>query len=127
MSDGSSFNLNGFDISSILNSSFRMPEFTMPEMPDFDPEDTIMGDIKRQIQEQNTLVSQQINILEDQNKLLSDNYMKLKDMYEKQVDSYVESKEDLRRSRNFNRWMMVIAIIAMLAAIAGPIATFLVV
>lgn len=99
----------------------------MPEMPDFDSEDTIMGDIKRQIQEQNTLVSQQINILEDQNKLLSDNYMKLKDMYEKQVDSYVESKEDLRRSRNFNRWMMVIAIIAMLAAIACPIATFLVV
>ena len=47
-------------------------------------------------------------------------------MYDAQVQSNSEAKEDLRRSCNFNAWMMVIAILAMLAAIAGPIATILV-
>ena len=37
-----------------------------------------------------------------------------------------ESKDELDRSKKFNAWMMVIAIVAMLAAIAGPMATILV-
>ena len=47
-------------------------------------------------------------------------------MYDAQKRAYQESREDLRNSRIFNRWMMVIAVIAMLAAIAGPIVTVLV-
>ena len=61
-----------------------------------------------------------------QNQLLSDNYNKLKDMYDAQERAYQESREDLKSSRIFNRWMMVIAVIAMLAAIASPIVTILV-
>lgn len=91
-----------------------------------DPEDTIMGDIKHKIQEQNELAAKQIEVLVQQNQLLSDNYNKLKDMYDAQERAYQESREDLRSSRIFNRWMMVIAIIAMLAAIASPIVTILV-
>ena len=75
---------------------------------------------------QKELLEQQLSALGEQNKLLADNYSKLKEMYDAQVQSNSEAKEDLRRSRNFNAWMMVIAIIAMLAAIAGPIATILV-
>ena len=56
----------------------------------------------------------------------SQNYNKLKDMYDAQERAYQESREDLRSSRIFNRWMMVIAVIAMLAAIASPIVTILV-
>ena len=91
-----------------------------------DPEDTIMGDIKHKIQEQNELAAKQIEVLVQQNQLLSDNYNKLKDMYDAQERAYQESREDLRSSRIFNRWMMAIAVIAMLAAIAGPIVTVLV-
>ena len=47
-------------------------------------------------------------------------------MYSAQKESNDEAREDLRKSRVFNGWMMAIAIIAMLAAIAGPIATILV-
>ena len=43
-----------------------------------------------------------------------------------QERAYQESREDLKSSRIFNRWMMVIAVIAMLAAIASPIVTILV-
>ena len=57
----------------------------------------------------------------------AEEYMKkLEEMYSAQKESNDEAREDLRKSRVFNGWMMVIAIIAMLAAIAGPIATILV-
>ena len=84
------------------------------------------ANIKKELQTQNSLVSQQVGILIEQNRLLTENYNKLKDMYGNQVVSYNEAKEDLRRSRNYNKWMMVVAIIAMLAAIASPIVTILV-
>ena len=69
------------------------------------------------------LLEQQVEIIQKQNELLSDNYTKLKEMYDAQVEANKEAKEELKRSKRFNIAMMIIAIIAMLAAIAGPIAT----
>ena len=74
---------------------------------------------------QNELLEQQLELFQKQNNLLFDNYCKLEEMYNAQVKATKEAKEDLRKSRVFNGWMMAIAIIAMLAAIAGPIATIL--
>ena len=71
-------------------------------------------------------LEQQVEMIQKQNELLSDNYSKLKEMYDAQVEANKEAKEELKRSKRFNLAMMIIAIIAMLAAIAGPIATFLV-
>ena len=105
---------------------YHLPEIEIPTVETIDPEDTIVGDIKKELQTQNSLVSQQVGILIEQNRLLTENYNKLKDMYDNQVVSYNKAKEDLRRSRNYNKWMMVVAIIAMLAAIASPIVTILV-
>ena len=75
---------------------------------------------------QKELLEQEVEIIQKQNMLLSDNYSKLKEMFDSQVEANKEAKEELRRSRRFNVAMMIIAIIAMLAAIAGPIATVLV-
>ena len=75
---------------------------------------------------QKELLEQQVEMIQKQNELLSDNYTKLKEMYDAQVEANKEAKEELKRSKRFNLAMMIIAIIAMLAAIAGPIATFLV-
>ena len=75
---------------------------------------------------QKELLSQQVEIIRKQNELLSDNYTKLKEMYDSQVSANKEAKEELKRSRRFNIVMMVISTIAMLAAIAGPIATIIV-
>ena len=105
---------------------YHLPEIEIPTVETIDPEDTIVGDIKKELQTQNSLVSQQVGFLIEQNRLLTENYNKLKDMYDNQVVSYNEAEEDLRRSRNYNKWMMVVAIIAMLAAIASPIVTILV-
>ena len=107
-------------------SKIDIPQYEMPEITAIDPEDTIVGDIKRKIEEQNNLVSQQMSILLEQNQLLADNYDKLKNMYDQQVKLNSESKEELEKSRWYNRWMMVIAIVAMIAAIAGPIVTLVV-
>lgn len=76
--------------------------------------------------EQKELLQQQLDIIREQNSLLCDNYNKLKEMYDAQVEANTESKAELDQSKKFNAWMMVIAIVAMLAAIAGPIATILV-
>lgn len=73
--------------------------------------------------EQKELFQQQLEILREQNALLCDNYEKLKELYEAQVRENEDAKEELKQSRRYNAWMMFIAIIAMLAAIAGPIAT----
>lgn len=75
---------------------------------------------------QKELLEQQIEIVRKQNELLSDNYSKLKEMFDAQVEENKEATEELKRSKRFNIAMMIIAIIAMLAAIAGPIATILV-
>ena len=75
---------------------------------------------------QKELLQRQLETLREQNGLLSENYKKLKEMYDSQVEANEAARNDLKSSRKFNAWMMVIAIIAMLAAIAGPIATFLV-
>ena len=65
-------------------------------------------------------------MIREQNVFIYDNYEKLKEMYDAQVQAKIETKNELDWSKKFNAWMMVIAIIAMLAAIAGPIATILV-
>lgn len=102
------------------------PKIEFPDFPVINPENTIFGDIKRKIEEQNVLTSQQINILVEQNKLLSENYNKLKDMYDAQTESYMSAQTDLKSSRQYNIIMMIIAVVAMIAAIASPIVTILV-
>lgn len=121
--------ISKINYSSIVNPDLLYPKIELPEMQVFepiDPEETIIGDIKRKIEEQNNLASQQITILAEQNSLLAENYSKLKEMYDAQTKSYMAAQEDLKRSRKYNVVMMIIAAIAMLAAIAGPIATILV-
>lgn len=75
---------------------------------------------------QKELFEQQLDMMCKQNDLLFDNYSMLKELYDAQVQTNKEAKEELKRSKRFNIAMMIIAIIAMVAAIAGPIATILV-
>ncbi len=69
--------------------------------------------------EQQKLLEQQVDLLKTQNSQLTDNYNKLKEMYDRQVQEADEAKKDLKKSWHFNVWMMIIAVISMLAAIAG--------
>ncbi len=75
---------------------------------------------------QKELLEQQLEAAQKQISLLNDNYNKLKELFDVQVKANGEAQKELRQSRRFNIRMMVIAIIAMLAAIAGPIVTILV-
>ena len=72
---------------------------------------------------QKELFEEQLEIIREQNKLLLDNYEKLKELYDDQVQANKDAKDDLEKSRRFNRWMMIISVIAMLAAVASPIVT----
>lgn len=75
--------------------------------------------------EQKELFQQQLEILREQNALLCDNYEKLKEMYEAQVRENEDAKEELKRSRRYNAWMMVISIIALLVGVASTIVPLL--
>ncbi len=75
--------------------------------------------------EQRKLLEQQVDLLKTQNSQLTDNYNKLKEMYDRQVREAEEAKKDLKKSWRFNVWMMVIAVISMLAAVAGPVMSLL--
>lgn len=118
--------LKNIDFSNLAQPLFHLPTYEMPELVLPDPEDTILGDIKHQFEAHNQLVSEQTKLLVQQNQLLSDNYLKLKDMYDAQVLSAKDTKVDLKRSRNINKWMMVITAVSMLAAVAAPIVTIMV-
>lgn len=72
---------------------------------------------------QKELLEQQLEFTQEQNRLLSENYDKLKEMYDAQIKANQEATRELAKSKRFNKWMMIIAIVAMLAAIASPIAT----
>ena len=72
---------------------------------------------------QKELFEQQLDMMRKQNDLLFDNYSKLKELYDAQVQTNKEAKEELKRNKRFDIAMMIIAIIAMIAAIAGPITT----
>lgn len=75
--------------------------------------------------EQRDLVEQQLDILREQNSLLLDNYEKLKEMYDAQVQENTDAKDELKRSRRYNGWMMVVSFVSMLAAIASTVIPFL--
>lgn len=75
---------------------------------------------------QKELFKQQIEIIQKQNALLFDNYSKLKELYDAQVQTTNNAKKELKRSNRFSIVMMIISIVAMIAAVAGPITTILV-
>ena len=75
--------------------------------------------------EQRDLIEQQLEILREQNSLLLDNYEKLKEMYDAQVQENTDAKDELKRSRRYNGWMMVVSVASMLAAIASTVIPFL--
>lgn len=75
--------------------------------------------------EQRDLIEQQLGILREQNLLLLDNYEKLKDMYDAQVQENADAKDELKRSHQYNRWMMVVSVTSMLAAIVSTVIPFL--
>lgn len=71
--------------------------------------------------EQKELLQQQLEIIREQNALLCDNYEKLKEMYEAQVQENESAKEELKRSRRYNAWMMVISVAALVISAASTI------
>lgn len=71
--------------------------------------------------EQKELLQQQLEIIREQNALLCDNYEKLKEMYDAQVQENESAKEELKRSRRYNAWMMVISVAALVISAASTI------
>lgn len=107
-------------------ASVAQKELMEEQLAELKSQNDILSEQLKAEQAQREVLEEHLKVTTEQNALLSANYKKLEEMYSAQKESNDEAREDLRKSRVFNGWMMVIAIIAMLAAIAGPIATILV-
>ena len=107
-------------------ASVAQKELMEEQLVELKSQNDILAEQLKAEQAQREVLEEHLKVTTEQNALLSANYKKLEEMYSAQKESNDEAREDLRKSRVFNGWMMVIAIIAMLAAIAGPIATILV-
>ena len=107
-------------------ASVAQKELMEEQLAELKSQNDILAEQLKAEQAQREVLEEHLKATTEQNALLSANYEKLEEMYSAQKESNDEAREDLRKSRVFNGWMMVIAIIAMLAAIAGPIATILV-
>lgn len=107
-------------------ASVAQKELMEEQLVELKSQNDILSEQLKEEQAQREVLEEHLKVTTEQNTLLSANYQKLEEMYNVQKESNEEAREDLRKSRVFNGWMMVIAIIAMLAAIAGPIATILV-
>lgn len=107
-------------------ASVAQKELMEEQLAELKSQNDILAEQLKAEQAQREVLEEHLKVTTEQNALLSANYKKLEEMYSAQKESNDDAREDLRKSRVFNGWMMVIAIIAMIAAIAGPIATILV-
>ena len=127
--------LNDWVNNKLIAATNAIPVFTLAE--EMERSHEFFSEMQRQVVEnevtlvagaeasiaQKELIEEQLEIIREQNKLLLDNYEKLNELYDDQVQANKDAKDDLEKSRRFNRWMMVISVIAMLAAVASPIVT----
>lgn len=107
-------------------ASVAQKELMEEQLGELKAQNDILAEQLKAEQVQREILEEHLKVTTEQNTLLSANYQKLEEMYNSQKESNDEARKDLHKSRVFNAWMMVIAIVAMLAAIAGPIVTVLV-
>ena len=107
-------------------ASVAQKELMEEQLVELKSQNDILSEQLKAEQAQKEILKEHLKVTTEQNDLLSANYQKLEEMYNAQKESNDDARKDLHKSRVFNAWMMVIAIVAMLAAIAGPIVTVLV-
>ena len=107
-------------------ASVAQKELMEEQLGELKVQNDILTEQLKAEQAQREILEEHLKVTTKQNTLLTANYQKLEEMYNSQKESNDDARKDLHKSRVFNAWMMVIAIVAMLAAIAGPIVTVLV-
>lgn len=107
-------------------ASVAQKELMEEQLVELKSQNDILSEQLKAEQAQRAILEEHLKVTTEQNGLLTANYQKLEEMYNAQKESNDDARKDLHKSRVFNAWMMVIAIVAMLAAIAGPIVTVLV-
>lgn len=107
-------------------ASIAQKELLENQLDELKTQNDILEEQLKEERLQKEILGEHLEVTNKQNELLSDNYKKLKEMYDSQKETYEEARADLKKSRCFNIWMMIISIVAMLAAIASPIVTIIV-
>lgn len=107
-------------------ASMAQKELMEQQLDELKSQNDILAEQLKEEQVQKERLEEHLKVTTEQNDLLSANYEKLEAMYNAQKESYEDAQENVRKSRVFNAWMMVISVVAMFAAIASPIVTIIV-
>ncbi len=65
------------------------------------------------------LGEKQIKLLAEQNEQLKANFNKLEDLYKIKEQELQEAKREAKKLTRYNRWMMVLTVVAVLVAVAA--------
>ena len=93
----------------------------VPQIPvvEIDEESTFAYQMQQQTNQIIEKSNEQIALLVKQNEQLSNNYQKLEDLYKIKEQELQEANREAKKLTRYNRWMMVLTIIAVLVAIAA--------
>ena len=95
-------------------ASIAQTELMEQQLGELKAQNDILAEQLRAEHTQRKIFEKHLKVSTEQNGILSANYQKLEEMYNSQKESLKDSRKDIRKSRVFNVWMMVIAIVAML-------------
>ena len=111
-------NLSKIDLSKIVDNMnmFKPLNIDVPSLEGLD--------LRNPVDETNELLSEHLIMVKEQNQLLRasleqiiENYKILKEQYDLQVKINEENAEELKKSKNLNKWMLIVAILALASTI----------
>ncbi len=111
-------NLSKIDLSKIVDNMnmFKPLNIDVPSLEGLD--------LRNPVDETNELLSEHLIMEKEQNQLLRasleqiiENYKILKEQYDLQVKINEENAKELKKSKNLNKWMLIVAILALASTI----------
>lgn len=99
-------------------NNYSLPNIEQLEVAEFNPEDTIIYEMKKQNQ-------QQIDLMTDQNDALRETVDTLNDLLKKKDDELENAKNENTKITKYNFWMMLITIVSTIVSIVSLIISFI--
>ncbi len=107
-----------------ISTNFNNLPPVYPKFPDFDDYEIVDSPVSKLPDQLNSIIEankQQIDLLSSQNNQLIDNYNKLDALYKVKEIELESAKKDAEQSKLYNKQMMKVTVVAMIAAVISAI------
>lgn len=107
-----------------ISTNFNNLPHIYHKLPDFDDYEIVDSPVSKLPDQLNSILEankQQIDLLSSQNNQLIDNYNKLDALYKVKEIELESAKKDAEQSKLYNKQMMKVTVVAMIAAVISAI------